>query len=359
MEPTLDFEACWRAVVARDARFDGRFFTGVTSTGIYCRPVCPARTPRRENVTFHPGAAAAEAAGFRACLRCRPETAPDMGAWRGTSNTVGRALALIEGGALDGADVDALATRLGVGERHLRRLFRQHLGAAPVSVAQTRRVLLAKQLIHESRLSMAEVALASGFGSVRRFNEAFQALYDRPPSALRRRRAPEATGPIRLGLAYRPPYDWEAMLAALAARGDAVADGGWRRELQPDIDGTDGRVEVRAGEVGRLMVEAQVGTLSALPGVLARVRRVFDLAADPEAIARDLSADPALAAAVAAHPGLRLPGNWIDEADDPPSDRLSSENPVLSARAERWRPWRSYGALYWTLSKEARDAQAT
>jgi AraC family transcriptional regulator of adaptative response / DNA-3-methyladenine glycosylase II len=206
---------------------------------------------------------------------------------------------------------------------------------------------------------MAEVALASGFGSVRRFNEAFQALYDRPPSALRRRRAPEATGSIRLGLAYRPPYDWEAMLAALAARGDAVADGGWRRELQPDIDGTDGRVEVRAGEVGRLMVEAQVGTLSALPGVLARVRRVFDLAADPEAIARDLSADPALAAAVAAHPGLRLPGDWIDEADDPPSDRLSSKNPVLSARAERWRPWRSYGALYWTLSKEARDAQAT
>ena len=182
MDQLLDQKACWRAVVARDARFDGRFFTGVTSTGIYCRPVCPARTPRRENVVFHPTAASAEAAGFRACLRCRPETAPEMGAWRGTSNTVSRALALIEAGALDGGDADALAARLGVGERHLRRLFRQHLGAAPVSVAQTRRVLLAKQLIHETDLSMAEVAMASGFGSVRRFNETF-----RPCMAVRRR----------------------------------------------------------------------------------------------------------------------------------------------------------------------------
>jgi len=225
-------------------------------------------------------------------------------------------------------------------------------------VAQTRRVLLAKQLIHETDLSMAGIALASGFGSVRRFNEAFQALYDRPPSALRRRRTPEAAGPIRLGLAYRPPYDWDAMLAALAARGEAVAGGRWSRELQPWIDGADGRVEVRHGAAGRLTVEARVETLSALPGVLARVRRVFDLAADPEPIARDLSADPALKAAVAARPGLRPPGDWIDEGDDPPSDRLSTDDPALAARAERWRPWRAYGALYWTLIKEARDAQA-
>ncbi len=162
MEPTphLDQEACYRAVLTRDARFDGRFFGCVKTTGIYCRPVCPARTPKRENMVFVFSAAAAAEAGFRACLRCRPETAPDLGAWRGTSNTVSRALSLIEAGALDahsdtGGDVEALAGRLGVGERQLRRLFRQHLGAAPVSVAQTRRVLLAKTLIHQTDLSMA------------------------------------------------------------------------------------------------------------------------------------------------------------------------------------------------------------
>src|SRR5581483_12468036 len=141
----LDFEACRRAFVSRDPRFDGRIFCGVKTTGVYCRPVCPARTPRAENVVFFASAAAAQEAGFRPCLRCRPEASPDLGAWRGTSSTVGRALALIEGGALDGGDVDGLAGRLGVGERQLRRLFRQHLGAAPITVAQTRRVLLAKQ----------------------------------------------------------------------------------------------------------------------------------------------------------------------------------------------------------------------
>src|SRR5690606_11934217 len=206
----LDQEACYRAVLTRDPRFDGRFFTGVKTTGIYCRPACPARPPKRENMTFVISAAAAEEAGFRACLRCRPETAPDMGAWRGTSNTVSRALNLIEAGVLDEGDVDALAARLGVGDRHLRRLFRQHLGAAPVSVAQTRRVLLAKALIHQTDLPMAEVAMASGFGSVRRFNETFQALYGRPPSALRARAErpwdARSNEGVRLSLPYRPPY---------------------------------------------------------------------------------------------------------------------------------------------------------
>src|ERR1700735_2797630 len=172
----LDQDACYRAVKQRDARFDGRFFTAVKTTKIYCRPVCPARTPLSKNVTFFPTAAAAQEAGFRPCLRCRPETAPDLGAWRGTSNTVSRARTLIELGALDEADVEALAVRLGVGERQLRRLFRQHLGASPVAVAQTRRVLLAKQLTHETPLPMTEVAFAAGFGSLRRFNETFQQL---------------------------------------------------------------------------------------------------------------------------------------------------------------------------------------
>src|SRR5579872_5238513 len=205
----LDDDACYRALTTRDARFDGRLFVAVRTTGIYCRPICPARTPKRENVTFYSTASAAQEAGYRPCLRCRPETSPDLAAWRGTSNTVSRALALIETGALDAADVDALAGRLGVGERHLRRLFRQHLGASPVAVAQTRRVLLAKQLIHETRLPMIEIAFAAGFGSVRRFNETFQALFARPPGALRRAGAPEVSagprGEVSLLMRYQPP----------------------------------------------------------------------------------------------------------------------------------------------------------
>ena len=346
----LDQEACYRAVLTRDARFDGRFFGCVKTTGIYCRPVCPARTPKRENMFFVVSAAAAEEAGFRACLRCRPETAPDMGAWRGTSNTVSRALALIEAGALDEGDIDALAGRLGVGERHLRRLFRQHLGAAPVSVAQTRRVLLAKTLIHQTDLSMAQVALASGFGSVRRFNETFQALYERPPSALRRRGERVHEGGVRLSLPYRPPYDWEAMLAALGARGDTVAGRKWSHTLDKAVDGADGLVSVEPCEVGRVSVCVQADDLKALPGVLARVRRVFDLSADPEAIARDLAADPALGPLVAARPGLRLPGYWLDEGQEPPNDRLPKDLNALAARAESWRPWRAYGALHLAMA---------
>ena len=240
--------------------------------------------------------------------------------------------------------MDGLAGRLGVGERHLRRLFRQHLGAAPVSVAQTRRVLLAKALIHQTDLSMAQVALASGFGSVRRFNETFQALYERPPSALRRRGEKVHEGGVRLSLTYRPPYDWEAMLAALAARGDMVAGRKWSRPLTKADDGADGSVTVEPGEAGRVSVCVEADDLKALPGVLARVRRVFDLSADPDAIARDLSADPALKPLVAARPGLRLPGNWTDEGAEPPSDRLDDE--TLAVRAENWRPWRAYGALH-------------
>ena len=340
----LDQDACYRAVLTRDARFDGRFFGCVKTTGIYCRPVCPARTPKRENMIFVTTAAAAEEAGFRACLRCRPETALDMGAWRGTSNTVSRALSLIEAGALDEGDVDALAGRLGVGERHLRRLFRQHLGAAPVSVAQTRRVLLAKALIHQTDLSMAEVALASGFGSVRRFNETFQALYGRPPSALRRRGERAGDGGVRLSLPYRPPYDRAGMLAALAARGDAVEDGRWSRVLTQAVDGAEGLVTVEPGLDGRVAVTVAASDLRALPGVLARVRRVFDLSADPEAIARDLSADALLRPLVEARPGLRLPGDWIDDDDAPPSDRWNDSRSM--ARAEPWRPWRAYAAAH-------------
>src|SRR5580693_4428154 len=226
-----DRHVSYRALQSRDHRFDGFLFVGVTSTGIYCRPVCPARTPKFENCIFFPSAAAAQQAGFRPCLRCRPETAPDLASWRGTSNTVSRALALITEGALDGpgASVEKLAERLGLGERQLWRLFLQHLGASPISVAQTRRVLFAKQLIHETRMPMTEVAMAAGFGSLRRFNETFLDLFHRPPSALRRKnsaRFEEKDVPLRLR--YRPPYDWDCMLDFLRARavtGVEVIDG--------------------------------------------------------------------------------------------------------------------------------------
>ena len=312
----LDHDACFRAVKLRDARFDGRFFTAVKTTKIYCRPICPARTPLSKNVTFYPTAAAAHEAGFRPCLRCRPETAPDMGAWRGTSNTVSRGLALIELGALDEGDVDALADRLGVGERQLRRLFRQHLGASPISVAQTRRVLFAKQLIHETHLPMTEVAFAAGFSSIRRFNETFLDLFGRAPSELRRLGGPDVAaasdGEFSLLLRYQPPYDWPAMLEFLALRAipgiESIADGCYSRTFS--LNGVHGTVSIRPAEGNALRTRIRVPKLSTLPGIIARLRRVFDLAADPLAISAHLATDPVLAPLVARRPGLRVPGAW-------------------------------------------------
>src|SRR5579862_2558684 len=312
----LDHDACYRALSLRDPRFDGRFFTAVKTTGIYCRPICPARTPRSPNVTFYPTAAAAQEAGYRPCLRCRPETAPDLGAWRGTSNTVSRALGLIEHGALDEDDADGLAGRLGVGERHLRRLFRQHLGASPVAVAQTRRIHLAKQLIHETRLPMAEVAFASGFGSIRRFNETFQQLFGRPPSELRRAAGPDfpagPAGEIVLLLRYQPPYDWPAMIAFLKRRAIAgvehVTVDRYARTVQ--LDGLQGTVAVEPARGNALCATVRFPKLSALPAIIARLRRVFDLGADPVAISAHLAQDPTLAPLVKARPGLRVPGAW-------------------------------------------------
>jgi AraC family transcriptional regulator, regulatory protein of adaptative response / DNA-3-methyladenine glycosylase II len=311
----MDDDANYRALQARDNRFDGRLFVGVRTTGIYCRPICPARTPKRENVTFFRSAAAAQAAGFRPCLRCRPESSPDLGAWRGTSNTVARALALIEAGALDNADVDAFAARLGVGERQLRRLFKKHLGASPIAVAQTRRVLLAKQLIHQTLLPMTEVALASGFGSVRRFNETFQQLFDRPPAALRRKGGQIVSGEdgVRLELTYRPPFDWVGLVGFLSLRAiegvEVVTPRQYARTI--GLDGDFGIVTVAPSQKpDRLIATIRFPKLTALPTIIARIRRIFDLAADPEAIAAHLGQDAALAPRVAARPGLRVPGAW-------------------------------------------------
>ncbi len=311
-----DREICYRALQSRDARFDGLLFVGVLSTGIYCRPICPARTPKFAHCRFFGSAAAAQEAGFRPCLRCRPETAPDLASWRGTSNTVSRALALITDGGLDaaGASVESLAERLGLGERQLRRLFQQHLGASPIAVAQTRRVLFAKQLIHETRMPMTEVAMAAGFGSVRRFNEIFQKLFDRPPSALRRKSSASPTGAgVTLQVRYQAPYDWTSMLAYLEARAipgvEVVEKETYLRSVA--IGGFCGSVEVtHLPQRQSLGVTIRFPDVKSFPAIVTRVRRVFDVGADIETIDAHLSCDPLLAPLVAQRPGLRAPGGW-------------------------------------------------
>jgi AraC family transcriptional regulator of adaptative response / DNA-3-methyladenine glycosylase II len=341
----LDREACYRVFQTHDARFDGRIFVGVTSTGIYCRPICPARTPKFENCRYFASAAAAQEAGFRPCLRCRPETAPELAFWRGSSNTVSRAMKLIADGALDESEagVEALAGRLGVGGRQLRRLFQQHLGASPIAVAQTRRVLFAKHLIHDTRLPMTEVALSAGFGSVRRFNEIFRKMFGRPPSALRRK----GSGPVHaagdavtLRLSYRPPYDWPGMLEALALRADRrlewIRDGVWHRRVE--LDGATGNVAVaHLPERNAVAVTIQFPDVRALPAIVARVKRVFDLGADIATIGSHLARDPRLAPLIARRPGLRAPGDW---------DRETTGTCLYADSPAAWRPWHAYAAQH-------------
>jgi AraC family transcriptional regulator of adaptative response / DNA-3-methyladenine glycosylase II len=310
----LDAAVCYRALRARDARFDGRFFTAVRTTGVYCRPVCPAPTPRRENCLFLPCAAAAQESGYRPCLRCRPEASPGTPAWLGSSATVSRALRLIESGALDAAGVDALAERLGVGDRHLRRLFARHLGASPHAVATTRRALFAKQLIDQTTLPMARIAFAAGFASVRRFNDAMREAFGRPPRALRRAASAGRGGSgaaLELRLAYRPPYAWCELLAFLAARAipgvECVADGVYRRAFR--VGDARGWLEVRPLEAARqLGVRIQATGALRLIDLAPRLRALFDLGADPEEIASQLAGDPALRKALRAAPGIRVPG---------------------------------------------------
>lgn len=296
-------EICYRALLTRDRRFDGRFFTAVLTTGVYCRPICPARTPKASNVRFYPNAWSAEAAGFRPCLRCRPETAPGSPAWLGSEDTVRRAMRLVEEGLLETEGLGTLARRMGVGERHLRRLFRDHLGAAPVEVAQTRRVQLSKQLLDETEIPLAQVAFAAGFSSVRRFNAVFLKTYGRPPSTFRRQSG--QTGVITMSLCYRPPFSWSGLSAYLRPRlfagCELIDDHGYRR-LLPAPDGP-AEISVRPGKDAlRLTVPASL--LSQVIGLRARARRLFDLDADPLRISTQLrELDPPLEA-------LRLPGAW-------------------------------------------------
>src|SRR5215475_823941 len=237
----LDLQVCSRARLSRDARFDGKFYIGVLSSGVYCRPICPARTANEKNVRYFSTAAAAAEAGFRPCLRCRPECSPGTPAWLGTPNTVSRALRLISESGLEDGGVEVLASRLGVGSRHLRRLFLQHLGATPSAVAQTRRLHFAKKLIDETSLPMSQVAVASGFGSVRRFNAAFRKFYHRSPTQLRRllpRRSASLENEYLFRLHFRPPYHWRGMLHFLARRAtpgvEAVDDRCYWRSISVD-----------------------------------------------------------------------------------------------------------------------------
>jgi AraC family transcriptional regulator, regulatory protein of adaptative response / DNA-3-methyladenine glycosylase II len=303
-----------RARRSRDPRFDGRFFVGVTTTGIYCRPICPARLADERHVRYFRLAAEASSAGFRPCRRCRPETAPGTAAWAGTPATVQRALRLIDERVADGLQVDALAASLGIGPRHLHRLFVAHLGAGPGEVVQTRRLHFARALIDRTALPFATVAHAAGFGSIRRFNDAVRDAWRATPSSLRgRAQRPDTTAPYAFALAYRPPFDWDALVGFLGARAipgvESVESGRYTRALV--LEGTPALVSVSHDEPRhQLDVAVRIDNPRLLYAVLSRTRAVFDLCAVPAEIAARLGTDPLLRPLVERRPGLRVPGAW-------------------------------------------------
>ncbi|MEP6632949.1 MAG: AlkA N-terminal domain-containing protein [Luteimonas sp.] len=315
-----DPHVCEQARLSRDPRFDGLFFTAVTSTRIYCRPVCPA--PWAKRVTYFANAASAEAAGFRPCLRCRPELSPDDGSWRRGDAVLARALKLIDQGALADQPLSALAKRVDIGERQLRRLFVERLGAAPIGVHGTRRLLFSKQLLTETTLPITEVALAAGFGSLRRFNAAFRDAYRMAPRDLRRKPPPTSEAQsgetLTLRLGYRPPYDFAAMLAFLRGRAlpgvEVVDDVSYARVVASAADDADGAgwLRVSAWQNGEHALKLETHGLrsSRLLEVVQRLRRMFDLDAEPVTISAALSASPRLRPLLQRSPGLRLPSGW-------------------------------------------------
>ncbi len=310
--PLLDARACYRALRARDARFDGLFFVAVATTGIYCRPICPARTPREPRCTYFSLAAEAERAGFRACLRCRPELAPGSASTEARSRLVARALDRIERGALEHDGVEALATTLGVTSRHLRRTIEGELGVTPIELEETRRLALGKHLLHDTSLPLARVAFASGFGSVRRFNAVFSRRFGRTPSSLRRSVRPREDddgGALTLRLDHRPPLAWPSLLAFLSRRAvpgvERVEAPVYERTVE--IDGVTGWLRAKA-EDGRVALSVSLSLAAHVGRVVRGARDLFDLDARPEAIAEVLSADRKLALLVRRTPGLRVPG---------------------------------------------------
>ena len=313
--PGLNLPALDRARRSRDARFDGKFFIAVTSTGIYCRPICPVRSPKACHIRYYPTAASAAEAGFRPCLRCRPEAAPGTPAWLGTFGLVRRGLRLIEDGFLDEHSVERLAARLGVGTRHMHRLFVQHIGASPIVVAQTRRLQFAKRLLDETNLPITSIALASGFGSVRRCNDVFRETYNRSPREMRKGRSsqPNACDEVTLKLTYRPPYDWAHFCQFLGERAipgvERVESDRYARLLcMPD-----GPVVIQVRQLvleHRLELHISGAKPASLLKVSATARRVFDLAADPATIVSAFKPHAALRPLISLCPGLRIPGVW-------------------------------------------------
>ena len=315
----LDARSCYRALRARDRRFDGTFFVAVRTTGIYCRPICPARTPAADRCSFFAHAAEAEREGYRACFRCRPELAPGLAPVDSTPRLVRHAVAEIDSGSLDERSIDALAGDLGVTARHLRRAMETELGVSPVEYAQTKRLALAKQLLHDTSLPLADVAFASGFGSIRRFNALFKKTFSRAPSEVRRNHhapAHEANGAgaITLRLDYRPPFAFDEALAFLALRAirgvEVVGDGSYRRTVR--IGDATGSLEVRqaSGDVPALVAHVSMSLAARLTTIVAKLRTLFDLDAQPEVVRDHLAADPKLARLVGERPGLRLPGSF-------------------------------------------------
>ena len=304
-----DFDRCYRAVRSRDTRFDGRFVTAVRTTGIYCRPSCPAQTPRPENVHFFPRAAAAAAAGFRACKRCRPDAAPGTREWDVRADLAARALRGIEGGVVDTDGVPGLARRLAVSERHLHRVLVREIGVGPLALARTRRAQTARMLIEHTDLPLTDVAFSAGFASVRQFNDVMRAEFGSPPSELRRNpvRRGEAVGTLTLRLAFRPPYDADALLSWLATRAvpgvEEVRDGVYLRVLDNGILALEPRVDA-----GHVVARLDARDLSGVAATVSRARALFDLDADPAEVDATLSADPLLRKAVQGRPGIRVPG---------------------------------------------------
>jgi AraC family transcriptional regulator of adaptative response / DNA-3-methyladenine glycosylase II len=323
---TLDPDACYRAMMARDPRFDGRFFTGVTSTGIYCRPICPARTPARGHMRFFAHAATAEAAGFRACRRCRPEASPGSPEWNVRADLAARAVRLIADGYVDAHGVAGLAVRLAVTQRHLHRLLVAELGAGPQALARTARLQTARRLLAETSMPITEVAFASGFSSVRQFNASVRESAGRSPSELRagaRRTGPGGQGArdsagapgtwLTLRLACREPFDsadWLGFLAARAIPGvEQVTEDRYARSVQTATG--PGIIELipRPGQ-GHVLLRARLSGLGAVSPVVGRARRLLDADADPAAIGAALATDGLLAPLVRARPGLRVPGAY-------------------------------------------------
>lgn len=309
----LDEDVCYRALRGSDSRFDGLFFVGVSTTGIYCRPICPAKKARRESCTFYVSAGAAEQDGYRPCLRCRPELAPAVAPYESRSVTVSGIVSRIQGGCLNGeGDVSALSAEFEMSSRQLRRVVRDVTGTTPIQLAQTSRLLLAKQLLTETKLPVTRIAFASGFSSVRRFNESFLVHYRMSPSRLRRNvGASHSDGTLTLRMTYRPPFLWEALLDFLRRRAIAgveeLTDDVYRRTVM--IDDHVGWVEVaNDGHRESLVVRVSSSLTPVLQRLLARLRDLFDLHARPDVVDEHLRTSDLISKSVCQRPGLRVPG---------------------------------------------------